>query len=67
MKVFTYILIVIALGLIAYNITMLNFSNLFAGESLVALIGIVACISAILLMLILLQSKKISRKLNHKK
>lgn len=67
MKIFTYILIVIALGLIAYNITMLDFSNLFADESLIALIGIVACISAILLMLILLQSKKIARKIGRKK
>ena len=40
MKVFIYILIVIALGLAGYNITLLDFENLLEGNSKTALIGI---------------------------
>ena len=62
MKVFIYILIVIALGLAGYNITLLDFENLLEGNSKTALIGICACLCVIVLMLILLVSKKIEQK-----
>jgi len=58
------ILIVLAIALIAYNVTMLNFENLFEGDSTVALIGIVASLCAIVLLLIYMTSKKIQRKMN---
>lgn len=62
MKYFTYILIVIAIILIAYNVTFLDFENLTDGQSGVALIGIVTAACAILLVLILRTSKKIAKK-----
>ena len=58
------VLIVLALALIAYNVTMLNFDNVFEGDSTVALIGIVASLCAIVLLLIYITSKKIQRKMN---
>lgn len=62
MKYFTYIFIGIAIILIAYNVTFLDFENLTDGQSGVALIGIVTAACAILLVLILRTSKKIAKK-----
>jgi len=62
MKYFYYIFIGIAIILIAYNVTFLDFSNLIEGQSRVALIGIVTGACAILLVLILSTSKKIAKK-----
>ena len=61
MKIATIILSVIALGLIAFNVTKLNFSRLFEGESTVALITIVLSLCAIVLLQILRISKRIER------
>ena len=62
MKIVVYLLIIIALGLILFNITFLDFSNLFEGESGVAAIGILAASCSIVLLLILQASRKISKK-----
>jgi len=62
MKIFTYILIAIASILVIYNITKLDFNNLFEGESSIAAIGILAAGCVILLLLILEVSKQIARK-----
>ncbi|MEM9648626.1 MAG: hypothetical protein AAF969_09100 [Bacteroidota bacterium] len=62
-KTFTIILILVALGLIAYNITLVDFSNPFQGDSTIALIGVVAPLCAIVLLLIFATSKKIDKKL----
>lgn len=62
-KTFAIILIILALALIAYNVTMVNFDNPLQGDSTVALIGIVASLCAILLILIFMTSKKIENKL----
>jgi len=62
MKIFSYILIVAALGLIVFNVTLLDFSNLFEGNSLVALIGIVASLCAVCILLIFKMSKAIEEK-----
>ncbi len=62
-KTLVIILIILALGLIAYNVTMVNFENPFQGDSTIALIGIVASLSAIVLLLIFTTSKKIDKKL----
>ena len=61
MKTFIYILIALALGLIVFNITMLNFDNLFEGDSLIALIGIVASLCAVCILLIFKMSKAIEK------
>ncbi|WP_452219743.1 hypothetical protein [Lacinutrix salivirga] len=61
MKLLTYVLSVIAIGLIIFNITKLNTSTLFEGESLVAIITIFAALCAILMLQILRISKKIEK------
>ena len=66
MKLFTYILVALALGLIIFNVTLLDFENLFEGESLVALIGIVASFCAVFILLIFRMSKLLEEKLNDK-
>ncbi|WP_109301622.1 hypothetical protein [Aquimarina sp. AU474] len=62
MKYFIYILIVIATGLMIYNATHLDFNNLFTGDSKTALIGVFAPACVIVLMSILLISRKIQEK-----
>ena len=63
-KKFTAILIVLAIALIAYNVTLVNFENLLEGDSAIALIGIVASLCAIVLLLIFITSKKIQDNIN---
>ncbi|MET1258358.1 hypothetical protein ABV409_03410 [Flagellimonas sp. DF-77] len=57
------ILIILALALAAYNSTLLDFDNLFQGDSLIACIGIVASLCAIVLLLIFNTAKKIEERL----
>ena len=66
MKLFVYILVFLALALIIFNITLLDFSNLFEGESIVALIGIAAAFCAVFILLIFRMSKNLEEKLNGK-
>lgn len=63
-KTLTIILIVLAVALIAYNVTLVNFENPLEGDSIIALIGIVASLCAIVLLLIFMTSKKIQDKVN---
>ena len=63
MKIFTYIIIALAFGLIIFNVTQLDFANLFEQESMIALIGIVAVFCAIIILLIFRMSKTIEDKL----
>ena len=66
MKILSVVLSIIALGLIIFNFTQINFDNPFKGQSMIAIITIVASLCAILLMLILGVSKKIEQKVkNH--
>ena len=62
-KTLTIILMVLALVLIAYNVTIVDFEAPFEGKSTIALIGIVGCLCAILLLLIFRASKKIQQKI----
>jgi hypothetical protein len=62
MKIFTTILVVIALALIIFNITLLDFDHLFEGNSMVALIGIAASFCAVCILLIFKMSKMIVEK-----
>lgn len=62
MKIFIYILIATAVGIIAYNATKLDAGNLLAGDSSIALFGILSGLCAILVLGILLISKKIAAK-----
>lgn len=59
MKIVSIILSIIALGLIIFNATKLNFDALFEGESIVAIIVILASSCAIILLQIVRTSKRI--------
>lgn len=65
MKIFTTILMVIALGLLIFNLTLIDLSKPFEEESMPALIGIAASFCAILILLIFRMSKKIEEKLKN--
>ncbi len=65
MKIFTTILIVLAIALIVFNITLLDFDSPFEGNSMVALIGIAASFCAVFILLIFKMSKKIEDKLKN--
>ena len=66
MKIFTYILLFLALALIVFNITILDFDHLFEGDSVVGLIGIAASFCAIFILLIFRMSKMIEEKTKDK-
>lgn len=63
-KTLSLILMVLAVALIAYNVTLVNFQQPFEGNSIIALIGIVASLCAIVLLLVFLTSRKIKDKMN---
>lgn len=65
MKIFTSILILLAIALIVFNVTLLDLSEPFEGNSAVALIGVGASFCAILILLIFRISKRIEEKTNH--
>ena len=62
MKLFTYIVTILSTILIIYNATNLDFTGLFKGQSIVAIITILASLCAICLVQILRISKKIELK-----
>ena len=62
MKIFTYIAVAIALGLIGFNLFQIDYSHPFEGNSTIAIIGVVAGICAILLLIIFRFSKIIMEK-----
>ncbi|TDQ32628.1 hypothetical protein [Zeaxanthinibacter enoshimensis] len=62
-KYLSIILVVLALALIAYNVTVIDFNDPLQGDSTIAIIGIVAALCAIVLILIFNTSKKIQKKI----
>jgi len=62
MKIFIYILMLLAVIIIIYNATLLNFDDLLEDRSALALIGILSAFCVIVLMAILLTSKAIEKK-----
>ena len=62
MKIITIVISILALGLIIFNVTQVNFDAPFEGESLIALITILAGLCVILMMTILRISKRIEQK-----
>ncbi|WP_418264104.1 hypothetical protein [Flavobacterium faecale] len=66
MKIFINILVFLAVALIIFNISMLDFKDPFQGDSAVAFIGIAASFCAVLILLIFKMSKKIEEKTNDK-
>ncbi|WJJ96864.1 hypothetical protein [Algibacter luteus] len=67
MKIFTIVLSVIALGLIVFNFTQVNLDAPFDGDSIVAVITIVASLCVIMMMAILRTSKRIEQKVKGRK
>lgn len=67
MKYIAYTIIALALALGIFNATKLDFNALFEGESIVSVITILASLCAIVLMLILLTSKRIEEKVKNRK
>lgn len=66
MKIFRILLLIIGFALIVYNATKIDFEHPFAGDSKVALIGILAAACAIILVLILNTSLAIKAKSKRK-
>lgn len=66
MKPFTIVFTVVALALIVFNATKINFEALFEGESIVAIITILALLCGIILLQILKFSKRVSEQLKNK-
>ena len=62
MKIFTYIIIALAAGLLIFNATKINYDAPFQGDSTVAAICVLAAACVILLLLILRTSFAIQKK-----
>ncbi len=62
MKNIISILLIIAICLVVFNLTQIDYNNPFEGKSKIALIGVVASICAALILLIFKMSKKIQEK-----
>lgn len=67
MKILSIILSVIALGLIIFNLTIIDFNAPFDGNNKVAVITILASLCVILMMGILFVSKRIEQKVKENK
>ena len=63
MKIALPIFMILALGMCIFNLTQMDWSNPLEGNSSIALIGAMASASAFLLILILILSKKVQKKL----
>jgi hypothetical protein len=67
MKIFTVIFTIIALGLVIFNITQVDWNAPLEGDSVVALITIFTSLCAIILLQILRLSKRVAQQLNAEK
>ncbi|MFS4466418.1 hypothetical protein [Maribacter sp. 2210JD10-5] len=63
-RTLSIILMVLALALITYNVTLIDFADPFQGDSIIAMIGIMASLCAVVLLLIFIASKKVQKKVN---
>lgn len=62
MKTAIYILLVLAIAIVGYNFTKLNFDHLLQGDSSIAMVGVLSGLCAVLALSILLIAKKIAAK-----
>lgn len=67
MKFFIYMLMVFSSILVIYNCTQIAYNDIFGKESIVAVITVVAGLCAILILAILLTSKKIQKTIKNKR
>ncbi len=66
MKIFTIIVSILAIALIVFNATKVDFNEPFQGDSVIALILIVASLCVIILLQVLRLSKKVAKKTRFK-
>lgn len=64
MKIFIKVLVILALLMVVFNATKIDYDAPLQGDSSVAVIGVLASTCAFLLLFILLLSKKIAEKVN---
>ncbi|RED50673.1 hypothetical protein [Seonamhaeicola aphaedonensis] len=67
MRFISTIIIVLATAMAIFNATKIDFERPFEGDSMIAIITILAALCAIALMLILKISKRIEQKVKQKK
>lgn len=67
MRIFTYILTIIASLLIVYNLTEIDLSASFEGDNMTAIITILAGFCAIIILAIVRVSRKIEQIIKRKK
>lgn len=67
MKYFILILMLLASVFLIFNVTQVDFNTPFEGESMVAIITVLASLCAIILLLILRTSKQIEQKVKERK
>lgn len=63
MKKLIYVLGALALVLVVFNLFQVDYTDPFTGDSLIAIIGVVAGLCAVLLLIILLLAKKIQQRM----
>lgn len=63
MKIVLPLFLLLAFGMCVFNLTQINWGSPLAGDSSVAVIGSMASASAVLLLVILMLSKKIAQKI----
>ncbi len=66
MKIVTYFFLFLAIVIVGFNVTRLDLNHLLEGESLLALISIMAVLCAIVILLIFRLSKSIEDKLKNR-
>ena len=64
MNIFMRILMVLSIGMVIFNATKVNWEDPLSDKSSIAVIGIMAALCAFLLLMLLMISKKISKKIN---
>tara|TARA_B100001287_G_C22534195_1_gene458873 strand:- start:584 stop:781 length:198 start_codon:yes stop_codon:yes gene_type:complete len=64
MKYLIKVLMFLSIGMVIFNATQVNWKDPFTQKSSIAVIGIMAALCAFLLLLLLILSKKVSKKLN---
>lgn len=62
MKIFIYILLAMAVGVVIFNATLIDYNAVFVDDSAIALIGILGALIVIVLLVILLMSRTIEKK-----
>lgn len=62
MKIFIYILLAMAVGVVIFNATLIDYDAMFVDDSAIALIGILGALIVIVLLVILLMSRTIEKK-----